>query len=415
MGLFRPYGEANKSPKVGMCEIDNVGKQVKSAEFSAELFRCRTTFRDPNSQRRYEKSFVTQKRLKEIRFNILVAAVLSFTSMQMQHSGSPDIPDEEMWFFKMATPLLCLAVSGSINTKFNGDPWASTARQTTLVAAVLLFKAGIVWLNVMLIRADLANAQQQDLGTHKMVVFIQNSYIAQTFVWLVATALITIHGLGLRIRTGIPLAYASVMFQLVFAVAVNNELTDKGFEGDIIIPLRLMVVITVLLYMIQQRAWAAEIAQTKEFTIRIRAEEERQAAQKALDVVSKKKGSVGSLMGMVKGGMVKQMVRDVFSSDANTVQAANDNIKRFVDLAEEAVPLTAKRHDGMICSAEIPVVLEADQTPREGRPPSLSVETVAAAKTGLEIAMAWSERIAGFTQWKGDAVFLGGSCNPTTW
>ena len=138
----------------------------------------------------------------------------------------------------------------------------------------------------------LVNAQQQDLGTLEMVVFIQNSYIAQTFVWLVATALITIHGLGLRIRIGIPLAYASVMFQLVFAVAVNNELTDKGFEGDIIIPLRLMMVITVLLYMIQQRAWAAEIAQTKEFTIRIRTEEERQTAQKALDVVSKKKGSV---------------------------------------------------------------------------------------------------------------------------
>jgi hypothetical protein len=206
-----------------------------------------------------------------------------------------------------------------------------------------------------------------------------------------------------------------MMFQLVFAVAVNNELTDKGFEGDIIIPLRLMMVITVLLYMIQQRAWAAEIAQTKEFTIRIRTEEERQTAQKALDVVSKNKGSVGSLMGMVKGGMVKQMVRDVFSNDATTVQAANNNIKRFVDLAEEAVPLTAQRHDGIIRSAEIPGVPEADRTPRERRPPSLSVETVAAAKTGLEIAMAWSERIAGFTQWKGDAVFLGGSCNPTTW
>ena len=44
------------------------------------------------------------------------------------------------------------------------------------------------------------------------------------------------------------------------------------------------------------------------------------------------------------------------------------------------------------------------------------MKRVAAAKTGLEVALLWMRRISGQLDLSNNnKVFLGGSCNPTTW
>jgi hypothetical protein len=80
------------------------------------------------------------------------------------------------------------------------------------------------------------------------------------------------------------------------------------------------------------------------------------------------------------------------------------SIATFMGSANEILPLTYEAgHQHDMTLLESGRKGDRDQMVR-----------IAAARTGLEVAQAWMNRINGL-DWEAGCVFLGGSCNPTTW
>lgn len=132
--------------------------------------------------------------------------------------------------------------------------------------------------------------------------------------------------------------------------------------------------------------------------------------------------SLGKLMQMVQGGAVRDMVRGVLSNDKETVANANATVANFMSMAGGVLPLTAKQAEKTAQLAsdalgDVDATQSQTQTKiRSAEQTQKTIAAVSAAKTGLEIALAWSERITGSIKWAAEKrVFLGGSCNPTTW
>jgi hypothetical protein len=106
--------------------------------------------------------------------------------------------------------------------------------------------------------------------------------------------------------------------------------------------------------------------------------------------------SLSALDGLVTNGSVNLLLHQAFSSDKTVTDAANQRIETFIAEARGVVPLTAGKQ-------------------RRGSDEERQMHRVAAAKTGLEVALAWMKRITGALDTANGKVFLGGSCNPTTW
>eukprot|EP00937_MAST-01D_sp_MAST-1D-sp2_P007656 g7656.t1 len=103
---------------------------------------------------------------------------------------------------------------------------------------------------------------------------------------------------------------------------------------------------------------------------------------------------LSSLDAAVVSGQVRKMVTNSIAGSAE----AWHGVQSFIKAAGVAVPLVARARDSEL---------------------GASAQRVATARIALEVTTAWMDRVAGIAQAhrKGvvGKVFLGGSCNPTTW
>jgi hypothetical protein len=80
-------------------------------------------------------------------------------------------------------------------------------------------------------------------------------------------------------------------------------------------------------------------------------------------------------------------------------------VEDFMELADKYTDLTTHS----------PKVQHDNSAKDAGKVRGTQLREVAAAKRGLQVALAWVDRTTELKRWRGESVFLGGSCNPTTW
>jgi len=127
--------------------------------------------------------------------------------------------------------------------------------------------------------------------------------------------------------------------------------------------------------------------------------------------------SLGELAKEVTGGMVRRLVGDLFSSNEHQAAVAEKNVADFLKIADNFTDLTASRKQVTIVTDDAELIkteqakTDAEDTATQQR----QMREIATAKRGLQVSMAWVDRLTELRRWRGAKVFLGGSCNPTTW
>jgi len=123
---------------------------------------------------------------------------------------------------------------------------------------------------------------------------------------------------------------------------------------------------------------------------------------------SKEEWTIERLDGFVRGGSIQSILQSTFSHDDVEAQRALQKMERFMGKARAVLPLTYTDRE---------TSKSKDRQERQSEKREQQLERIAVARIGMEVAKAWAGRIAGVVSNAsgGSSVFLGGSCNPTTW
>jgi hypothetical protein len=438
--------EGSEVPSVSFFDINSELPRASSAD---DVFRVSLLgdFNDPSVQREFLRELYDSDRLCQLRYRVAVAVAFAACTY---HSNA--LQDDNMYYLLRAQPVLIGCLVG-LGLNVNSPTSWSNLYSKLVLFSTCLFMFSQVYLNYHSFE-DYRRTFVSEGKKGNELDLLWGAYTLLQCVYLVVTLIISKVAFGFRFKDLVTLLPCAAVAQASFLLLSFSHMSIFGNKSSTwvytIFGIHVAMGCAFVVYLLEQRshedlvrakfsmkiqmntqldqALASRFSEGDHVKIVKEGSKKGQLAEvtdpnwsgrvkvdcagmtksylhSEIVLVRRSKGAMcpadakdwlTALDGLVVNGSVNLLLHQAFSSDKTINDNANQRIEAFISEAKEVVPLTAGEQPGDLGQEQ-------------------QMHRVAAAKTGLEVALAWMKRISGNRDTANGKVFLGGSCNPTTW
>jgi hypothetical protein len=377
------------------------------------------TFKDKDLQAVYMSVFYNESHLNRRKQWCLVVAVISalWSMAGFDKIANDDVGHGLLAIFPCA---IVLAVALLIDSK-DVPKWLRY--QTACLFAACLFSFGNAYDHYMQFRANgllkqgfkscrepgPGHCQPEDEWAYidmLWTLFVASSSISLLIIFIVAK-----QTFQLPLRQLVVLAPVVILTQIVLTSGSYWHRRELGFQErtgwlTTFMVANVGMVFAIVEMLFGQRAF--EVLTRTQFLKRLDLTDQLDVAMEQLQLANGEdqddEMTADKLDEFILNGSVRSILHRMFSKEDSEIKEAMAACDAFTHSADTVIPLTFEENRAQKeKSQKAGKLLDHDQLDR-----------IASARCGLEVAQAWMNRISG-ADWEEGSVFLGGSCNPTTW
>jgi hypothetical protein len=388
----------------------------------------------PESFDKFMAAVYGPQTLRWIRIKVGLVALLSVVLFNStRYDMNQDIA---CWFFRIIPPVLLVFTVATLDVKTPAT-WVKRHCHVTLLSAII-FMIGTVYLHVITFDYESEKIVRPESAacSHEAWLAADNlfaAFVGTHSLYLVLVVYITKHAFNMRFRQLLIIVPCAMICEAVFVFVAYDQLRSLGcgkqttWQSGGIIHLKshLGMCVAFALFLYETRVHDLLVINSfierAHLSNRVVSLETRSSS--SLEPANMRE-SLNELGSMASDGTVEMLLHQALSLDKTVRDNASRGIRSYIASARVVVPATAKAAQKLKTKPATTSMRKRNwllEAGASGVAPSMDdqLRRVAAAKTGLEVAQAWISRIMG-TSWDVAAenksqVFLGGSCNPTTW